>query len=98
MLGGAKPAPYAVLDHEISSHSIHILILHDHQTNNFPPANRRESWKVSISTTGVQMRFITGIIALVLCSVLFLHLIRTSIPDVVDHDFGVAFDLTSPYG
>ena len=46
---------------------------------------------------GMKMRFITGIIILALY-VLFLRSRRASVPKVVGHDFGVAFDLTPSYG
>lgn len=47
---------------------------------------------------GMKMRFIIGFIALTFSTILILRSRRALVPDVIDHEFGVAFDLTSPYG
>ncbi|KAG4444233.1 hypothetical protein IFR05_000330 [Cadophora sp. M221] len=44
------------------------------------------------------MRFIIGFIALTFSTILTLRSRRALVPDVIDHEFGVAFDLTFPYG
>jgi hypothetical protein len=41
---------------------------------------------------------IAACIAIPLCYIFYLRLRQAVVPDVVDHDFGVGFDLTSPYG
>jgi hypothetical protein len=96
--GGADPTPYAVLEHETPSRSNHTLIFHDPQTIIFLPQTDERARECRAQRQGMKMHSIMGIIALALCSVLFLNSIQPSVPDVVDHDFGVAFDLTSPYG
>ncbi|KAK2781571.1 hypothetical protein FQN53_000512 [Emmonsiellopsis sp. PD_33] len=39
-----------------------------------------------------------GVTGLFISTILFLRSQRASVPDSIDHEFGVGFDLTSPYG
>lgn len=86
------------LNMKLPSRSNHTLIFHDPQTIIFLPQTDERARECRAQRQVMKMHSIMGIIALALCSVLFLNSIQPSVPDVVDHDFGVAFDLTSPYG
>ncbi|KAL2060153.1 hypothetical protein VTL71DRAFT_9975 [Oculimacula yallundae] len=46
----------------------------------------------------MNMRFIIGFVALAFSIILISRSRRALVPDVIDHEFGVAFDLTFPYG
>jgi hypothetical protein len=41
---------------------------------------------------------IAGLIILPFLVIIFFRSRRASVPDVINHDFGVGFDLTYPYG
>lgn len=49
-------------------------------------------------TWGWKTLSITAFTILFFSAILALRSRRASVPDVVDHEFGVGFDLTSPYG
>ena len=61
---------------------------------NLPPLSR----KARPRTCRWKILSIVGIITLCVFVILFLRVRRPSVPDVIDHEFGVGFDLTSPYG
>ncbi|KAI9785905.1 MAG: hypothetical protein M1839_008171 [Geoglossum umbratile] len=47
---------------------------------------------------GWKMLSVAAVITLSFSVIVFLRSRRASVPEVVDHEFGVGFDLTSPYG
>jgi len=76
------------------------LIMANEQTLLLPQNNSRTlSQRAQPQRWGSKILSIAGIITLFVSLImLFLRWQRASVPDVVDHDFGVGFDLTSPYG